>query len=76
MGRVGQEVKKKQSRSKDDVWTVVLSESPWTANRRSRNGDRGIFIFPCSADHEQDWQPYPDDPYSAICDEHTCIPFC
>ena len=26
--------------------------------------------FPCSADHEQDWQPYPVDPYSAICDDH------
>ena len=35
MGRVGQEVKKNNLRSKDDVWTVVLSESPWTANRRS-----------------------------------------
>ena len=35
---------------------------------------RGIF-FPCSADHEQDWQPYPVDPYSAIIcdDDHTCI---
>ena len=22
--------------------------------------------FPCSADHEQDWQPYPVDPYSAL----------
>ena len=31
MGRVG----KNNIRSKDDVWTVVLSESPWTANRRS-----------------------------------------
>ena len=29
--------------------------------------------FPCSADHEQDWQPYPVDPYSAICDYHTYI---
>ena len=33
--------------------------------------------FPCSADHEQDWQPYPVDPYSSICDDgtymHTCI---
>ena len=28
------------------------------------NGDRAIFIFPCSADHEEDWQPYPVDPYS------------
>ena len=35
LGRVGQEVKKYNLRSKDDVWTVVLSESPWTANRRS-----------------------------------------
>ena len=25
------------------------------------HGDRGIF-FPCSADYEQDWQPYPVDP--------------
>ena len=30
-------------------------------------------IFSCSADHEQDWQPYPVDPYSAICDDHTYI---
>ena len=37
-------------------------------------GDRGKNIyFPCSADHEQDWQPYPVDPYSAICDDHTYI---
>ena len=36
-------------------------------------GDRGIFIFPCSADHEQDWQPCPVDPYSAKCDDHTYI---
>ena len=27
---------------------------------------QGNIIFPCSADHEQDWQPYPLDPYSAI----------
>ena len=32
---------------------------------------QGITHFPCSADHEQDWQPYPVDPYSAICDDHT-----
>ena len=37
------------------------------------HGDREISIFPCSADHEQDWQPYPVDPYSAICDDHTYI---
>ena len=30
--------------------------------------------FLCTAEilrHEQDWQPYPVDPYSAICDDHT-----
>ena len=28
--------------------------------------------FRCSSDHEQDWQPFPVDPYSAICDDqHT-----
>ena len=31
---------------------------------------QGDIIFR-SADHEQDWQPYPVDPYSAICDDHT-----
>ena len=34
---------------------------------------QGNIIFPCSADHEQDWQPYPVDPYSAICDDYTYI---
>ena len=24
---------------------------------------QGNVYFPCSADHEQDWQPYPVDPY-------------
>ena len=27
---------------------------------------QGNIHFPCSADHEQDWQPYPVDPYSAL----------
>ena len=26
--------------------------------------DREIFIFPVPTDNEQDWQPYPVDPYS------------
>ena len=34
--------------------------------RRERG--QGKIIFPCSADHVQDWQPYPFDPYSCyIC---------
>ena len=34
---------------------------------------QGNIHFPCSADHEQDWQPYPVDPYSAIYDDFTYI---
>ena len=37
--------------------------------RRKRG--QGNIHFPCSADHEQDWQPYPVDPYSrymSMCD--------
>ena len=34
---------------------------------------QGNVHFPCSADREQDWQPYPVDPYSAIYDDHTYI---
>ena len=34
---------------------------------------QGNIHFPCSADHEQDWQLYPVDPYSVICDDHTYI---
>ena len=39
--------------------------------RRERG--QGNIIFPYSADHEQDWQPYPVDPYSCyMCDDiHT-----
>ena len=29
--------------------------------RRERG--QGHIYFPCSADHEQDWQPYPVDSY-------------
>ena len=34
---------------------------------------QGNIHFPCSPDHDQDWQPYPVDPYSAIWDDHTDI---
>ena len=37
--------------------------------RRERG--HGNIHFPCTADHEQDWQPYPVDPYSPKCDDHT-----
>ena len=32
---------------------------------RLKRGQKNVH-FSCSADHEQDWQPYPVDPYSAI----------
>ena len=38
-----------------------------------REREQGNINFPCSADHEQDWQPYPVDPYSAACDDRTYI---
>ena len=36
---------------------------------------QGNINCPCSADHEQDWQPYSVGPYSTIiiCDDHTYI---
>ena len=37
---------------------------------RPERGQRNI-QFPCSADHEQDWQPYPCDPYSCYMCDHT-----
>ena len=36
--------------------------------RRGRG--QGNDHFPCSADHEQDWQPYPVDPYSAVISDY------
>ena len=31
----------------------------------------GDICFPCSPDHEQDWQPYPVDPYSCyMCEDY------
>ena len=37
--------------------------------RRERG--QGKSCFPCSADNEQDWQPYPVDAQSAKSDDHT-----
>ena len=37
-------------------------------------GDRK-FRFPCSADHEQDWQTYPVDAESAESYDHTYTPY-
>ena len=42
--------------------TTVESVSRDQFLRRER--EQGNNNFFCSADHEQDWQPYPVDPYS------------
>ena len=34
---------------------------------------RGNIHFPCSTDHEQDWQPYPVDSYSCYMCDHSYI---
>ena len=44
-----------------------LKKQDGTAERVSRDQilrrerGKGNIIFPCSVDHEQDWQPYPAD---------------
>ena len=38
-----------------------------------REHRQGNIYFPCSADHVQDWQPYPVDPYSCYMCDHTYI---
>ena len=39
-----------------------------------RDRGQGNIHFPCSADHGQDWELYPVDLYSAICDDNTYNP--
>ena len=59
-----------------NVWRMTRLTRDGTAEPVSRDQilrrvrGLGDIHFPCSADHEQNWQPYPVDPYSAICDDH------
>ena len=48
------------SRLARDETVKAVSRDQMLSNERGQ----GNIIFPCSADHEQDWQPYPVDPYS------------
>ena len=63
----------------------IQPEYVWRMSRQTRDGTagpvsqdqilrrergQGNIHFPCSADHEQDWQPYPVDPY-ILC--YTCM---
>ena len=64
------EKKEKKRKEKMRDWTIE-PVSRDEILRRVRG--QGNIHFPCSADHEQDCQPYPADPYSAICEDHTYI---
>ena len=54
----------------------------WTAEPVSRDEilrrerGQGSINFPCSADHEQDWQPYPVDPHSCYMCDYTYMYVC
>ena len=49
-----------QADAERDCRTRLVSETKLSG----ANGDREDFIFPAQrADHEQDWQPHPVDPY-------------
>ena len=53
--------------------TFLLCDPGWYVHLMSRMDGKKTHTHThthCSADHEQDWQPYPADPYSAICDDH------
>ena len=49
-------------------WRTRLARP--NSQARTRTGN---IIFPCSADHVQDWQPYPVDPYSCYVCDYTYI---
>ena len=48
-----------------------LSRETKFSEARTRTSELKKTHFPCSADHEQDWQPYPVDPSSAKSADHT-----
>ena len=59
------------SRLTRDGTTETVSRDQILRHERGQ----GNINFPCSADHEQDWQPYPVDPYFCYMCDHTCPKF-
>ena len=61
-----------QPESGDEQADVGRTAEPVSRDQTLRHlRGQGNIHSPCSADHEQDWQPYPVDLYSAICDDYT-----
>ena len=54
--------------TRDGTAEPVSRDKNLRREREQRN-----FDFPRSADHVQDWQPYPVDPYSYYMFDHTYI---
>ena len=54
-------------------WIFDISLCENSTNQKYTERGQGNIHFPCSADHEQDWQPYPVDPYSCYICDHTYI---
>ena len=69
--------------SKQHIFSLSMEMSRLTRDRTAepvsrdqilrRERRQGNINFPCSANHEQDWQPYPVDPYSCYMCDHTYI---
>ena len=57
------------SRLTRDGTAETVSRDQILRNERGQ----GNINFPCSADHEQDWQPFPVDPYSCYMCDRTYI---
>ena len=69
-------VSKHQIQPEDGEWAGWRGTGRLNPSRETLRHVRGQgnTIFPCSTGHEQDWQLYPVDPYSAICvTVHTYI---
>ena len=47
---------------RDDCQTRLARPNSQARTERGQ----GNILFSCSADHVQDWQPYPVDPYSLL----------
>ena len=56
-----------------DAAHIPFSIPPELLITHVRQRGQGNIHFPCSADHEQDWQPFPVDPYFCYMCDHTYI---
>ena len=58
----------KRCRSAHCTCDILVIKYQTTLSRETKfSGANEERDFPCSVDHEQEWQPHPVDPYSAMC---------